>query len=295
MKTYFECIPCFVRQAIDTARRVTDDEAVHEKVVRNVLCAISEMDMRESPPVIAQRIHRLIRGLTGQFDPFKHAKEASNRFALKLFPELQKKVDCSDSPLETAIRLAIAGNIIDLGAKHQLDDATVHKTIEDSLTAPFAADVLDDFREAMKRATDILYLGDNAGEIVFDRLLVEQMPREKITFVVSGVPIINDATVADAQMTGITDIVKVIDNGSDGPGTILKTCSDEFRKRFEAADLIVSKGQGNYETLSDKPKDIFFMLKVKCPVIAGDIGCEVGAMVFRRSARSVPVASEGPA
>jgi len=290
MKTYFECIPCFLRQAIDTIRRVTDDEAVHEQIVRKVLFAISEMDMQKSPPVMAQRIHRLIRGFTGETDPFKQAKKDSNRFALKLFPELQKKVDSSDSPLETAVRLAIAGNIIDLGAKHQLDevnDETICKTIEDSLTAPFAADVLDDFREAVKRATDILYLGDNAGEIVFDRLLIEQMPRGKITFVVRGTPVINDATIVDAQMTGIVDIVNVIDNGSDGPGTILKTCSDEFRRRFEAADLIIAKGQGNYETLSGVPKDIFFLLKIKCPVIARDIGCEVGAMVLQRNADSL--------
>jgi damage-control phosphatase, subfamily I len=298
MKTYLECIPCFLRQAIDTVGRISDDEAVHEQVVRKVLCAVSEMDMQESPPVMARRIHRLIRGLTGEIDPFKHAKKASNRFVLKLFPELQKKIDCSDDPLETAVRLAIAGNIIDLGAKHQMnevDDETVHKTIEDSLTAPLAADALDDFREAVSQATDILYLGDNAGEIVFDRLLVEQMPREKITFVVRGFPIINDATITDARESGIANIVNVIDNGSDGPGTILKTCSDEFRRRFETADLIIAKGQGNYETLSGAPKDIFFLLKVKCPVIAGDIGCEVGAMVLQRSAVSTSVTNEGAA
>jgi len=287
MQTYLECIPCIIRQTLDAVRRATDDEAVHEKVLREALDLVSKMDLRESPPAMAQRIHRFIRETTGNDDPYRIAKEDSNRFVLELYPKFKKAVEDSHNALETAARLAIGGNIIDLGAKHQQQDLDVHGAIEDSLTVPLFSDGLEGFRTAIESAKDILYIGDNAGEIVFDKLLIEQMPHEKITFAVRGNPVINDATMADARMVGLTDLVEVIDNGSDAPGTILKTCSEDFRRRFDAADLIIAKGQGNYETLSTVSKKIFFLLKTKCPVSAEDIGCEVGNLVLCRSNAAV--------
>jgi len=184
--------------------------------------------------------------------------------------------------METAVRLAIAGNIIDLGVKTSIKESNVEKVIRDCLTADFDNQQVEGFRNAVSRAEKIFYLADNAGEIVFDRLLIEQLPAEKVTVVVKGSPVINDATMEDAEFAGLTEMVEVIDNGSDAPGTILKTCSRIFRNRFEEADLIIAKGQGNYETLSDVDKNIFFVLKAKCPVIARDLGCEVGEMIFRK-------------
>jgi len=136
---------------------------------------------------------------------------------------------------------------------------------------------------AVEAAGNILYLGDNTGEIVLDRLPVEELPRERVTFAVRGGPIINDATREDALSTGMTDLVPVIDNGSDVPGTDLEQCSREFQEAFEAADLVIAKGQGNYETLSDNRQSIFFLLKAKCAVIAENIGCRVGDAVITRS------------
>ncbi|MDL1981166.1 MAG: ARMT1-like domain-containing protein [Deltaproteobacteria bacterium] len=284
MKTYFECIPCLLRQTLEAARLTTDDETIHEQVLRKVLRAASEMNLRKSPPLMAQRIHRLIRQMTGDNDPYRDIKDRFNYFALELYPELKERIERSREPLDTAIRLAIAGNIIDSGVNHHINETQVHNAIEHALTAPLAGDP-EQFREAVSEAKDILYLADNAGEIVFDRLLIEQMPLEKITLVVKGSPVINDACLADARTTGIADLVEVIDNGSDAPGTILAACSEEFKQRFESADLIIAKGQGNYETLSDVKKNIFFVLKAKCPVIAHHIGCEVGSLVFLKSAR----------
>jgi len=140
-----------------------------------------------------------------------------------------------------------------------------------------------EFRDAVRRAENILYLADNAGEIVLDRLLIGQLPVERVTVVVKGEPVINDATMDDAIIAGLPKIVEVIDNGSDAPGTILETCSQAFRNRFENTDLIIAKGQGNYETLSDANKNIFFILKAKCPIIARDLGCEIGEMILRKS------------
>ena len=283
MRTFLDCIPCFVRQGLDSARLVTDDEQIHEKVTREVLRMAADLDMSQSPPAIGQQIHRLIRELIGNNDPYYELKQQFNRLALRLCIELAERVRTSQDPLETAVRLAIAGNIIDLGVKTSIAESEIEKIINDSLTADFDSQQIEGFRNAVSRAEKILYLADNAGEIVFDCLLIELLPYEKITVVVKGEPIINDATMEDAKFAGLTEMTEVIDNGSDGPGTILKTCSQTFRDRFEDADLIIAKGQGNYETLSDVDKNIFFILKAKCPVIARDLGCEVGEMILRNN------------
>ncbi len=283
MQIYLDCIPCFVRQALDSARLVTDDEQIHEKVVREVLRLAADLDMSQSPPVIGQRIHRLIRKLICNNDPYHELKERFNRLALRMCAELEERVRTSEDPLETTVRLAIAGNIIDLGVKTSIKESDVEKIIRDCLTADFDSRQVEEFRNAVSRAEKILYLVDNAGEIVFDRLLIEQLPCEKVTVVVKGNPVINDATIEDADVAGLTRIVEVIDNGSDAPGTILESCSQAFRNRFAESDLVIAKGQGNYETLSDADKNIFFILKAKCPVIARDLGCEVGEMILRKS------------
>ena len=283
MRTYLDCIPCLCRQALDAARFATDDESIHSQVLCRALVAAGEMDMRQSPPAMARQMHHVIAALTGAHDPYVKIKAHSNRGALRLYPDLSRRVTDAADPLAAGVRMAIAGNIIDFGAASSVDDALITRTIAEAWNAPLLGGSIDEFREAIAGARDILYLGDNAGEIVFDRLLIEQLPAERITYVVKAAPIINDVTLADAELVGLTDIVEVIDNGSDAPGTVLETCSEAFRRRFAAADLIISKGQGNYEGLSDARVDIFFLLKVKCQVIARDLDCEKGSMVLKRS------------
>jgi len=279
MKTNFDCMPCFIRQAIDAARMATSDEKVHEQVLRGVLDEASRMNMDQSPPVMGQQIHRIVRKLSRNKDPYKQVKERFNQYAIELYPQYKRIIDQSSDPLEAAVRLTIAGNIIDLGPNSEIDqsgidDATVH-ALSGRLLGNMGL-----LEEAVRSAENILYLGDNSGEIVFDRLLIEQLPVDKVTFAVRGSSIINDATMVDAEATGMTGLVHVIDNGSDAPGTIIEECSDVFRRHFDKADLVISKGQGNYETLSDAEKRIFFILKAKCPVIAQHIGCEVGSLVI---------------
>lgn len=280
MRTYFDCVPCFVRQVLDSVRMTTDDEQIQEKVLREALYLGSKMDLSQSPPAMAQKIHRFIREITGVKDPYLEVKNRFNKLALQMYPELKQQVETSADPLETAVRLAIAGNIIDFGVNSVVEQSQVEKAIADSLTEPLDMEAMEEFREATSQAEDILYLGDNTGEIVFDRLLIEQLPCEKITFAVKGGPILNDATIEDAQIVGLTDIVNVIDNGSDAPGTILESCSEAFRRRFDKSDLIIAKGQGNYETLCDVDKNLFFMLRPKCVVLARHLGCEIGSLVL---------------
>lgn len=283
MHTYLDCVPCFVRQALDAARLASNDDNIHQQVVRQTLLLVADMDMTQSPPFMAQKIHRLIRTLVGSSDPYKSQKNKFNIQAMELVEHLQPKIKSSKDKIETAIRLAIAGNIIDLGVKSNVSQDEVEEIINNCLDYEFDNGSVADFKEQVNKAEKILYLTDNAGEIVFDKLLIEQLDRDKITAAVKGSPIINDATIEDAELIGLTNLVKVIDNGSDAPGTILNLCSSEFNKAFQEADLIISKGQGNYETLSNVDKNIYFILKVKCPVIAKDLSACVGKMILQRS------------
>lgn len=283
MKVYLDCFPCFIRQAIDASRMIIGDVYVHENIVKKVLEILNRLDMTEPPPVIAQHIHRFIKEITEQSDPYYKKKKEFNEVALGMYPKAKEIVENADDPLDTALRLAIGGNIIDFGVSGELEQQAVKDAIERSLDDEFDDHRLEDFRTAVEQADNILYLGDNAGEIVFDKLLIEQLPKEKITFAVRGKPIINDVTLEDAEEVGLTDMVKVIDNGDDAPGTILGNCSPEFRSVFEQSDVVISKGQGNYETLSGVDKDIFFVLKAKCPMISKHIGCPIGEMILHRN------------
>ncbi|MBD3266787.1 DUF89 family protein [bacterium] len=283
MRTYFECIPCFIKQTVAVARFVTDDVSVQEEIIRRMLKTASEINLKDSPPKMGQILHRTVREVAGNSDPYKDIKERFNRFALAMLPDMQKKVEQADDPLEMAVRLAIAGNIIDFGAKMSVEDDHIHQAIEESIHDPIDLTAITELKEEAQRARNILFLGDNCGEIVFDQLLLHQLPKNKITYVVKGSPCINDATMEDAIATALTQLVPVIDNGLDAPGTIVEESSPEFQQRFQQADVVIAKGQGNYETLSEIPKNIFFILKAKCSVIADHLGCKPNSLVIKRS------------
>lgn len=284
MMTSLDCVPCFVRQALEAARVVSDNPVIHEQILREVLHMIACADLKQPPPVLAQRMHQRLRELTASPDPYRAAKERFNGLALDLLPELAARIKKAADPFELAVRLAAAGSIIDLAAKTGLADGDLKLELELALSDPIAGD-LDSFRAAIRTAARILYLTDNAGEIVFDRLLIEQFPTRRVTVAVRGAPVINDATRMDARSAGLDQVAEVIDNGSDAPGTVLEDCSPEFRARFEHADVIVAKGQGNFETLSDTEANILFLLKIKCPVVAAQTSIELGtqALIHRRA------------
>jgi len=286
MNTSLDCLPCIFRQTLDAVRRVSDDPALYERVVREVAGWICTADLRLPPPVMAQRLHRFLRELTGIADPYANAKMRDNALALSLMPELRERLAVSPNPLVLAVRLAIAGNLIDLGPKHELSAEEILRSVRQVLDEPFSGDV-ETFRQAVANAGEILYLADNAGEIVLDRLLVEALGPARVTVAVRGAPVINDATIDDARAAGLQDIVRVLSNGSDAPGTVLEECNAEFQKRFAQADLVIAKGQGNFETLSAAPRDICFLFKVKCPVISATVGLPLGtqALLWSRAGK----------
>jgi uncharacterized protein with ATP-grasp and redox domains len=260
---------------------VSADTVVHERVLREVLRWTSEMDMSQSPPAMGQRIHRLLRELTGTDDPYRLAKERQNHMAFDLLAEFKTEIETATDPLNMAVRLAIAGNVIDMGVNGSVTESDLRASLHQVLTEPFTGE-MDGFRHAVSEARSILYLVDNAGEIVFDRLLIQQLQPARVTVAVRGRPIINDATLADARAVGLHEAAEIIDNGSDAPGTLLDDCSQEFKQRFLEADLILAKGQGNYETLSQEKRNIYFLFKVKCAVIAEHVGVLLGTHVLLR-------------
>ena len=275
MKTSLDCIPCLLRQTLDAARLVSEDRTVHENILRDVLIWAGEMDLNQSPPAMAQRFHRRLREISRIDDPYRETKDRQNIMALKMISSLRLEIESASDPLLLAVRLAVAGNVIDMGVNGTLTEADVRKAINRAMTEPLVGEY-DEFRTAIANAQSILYLADNAGEIAFDQLLIQNILPKRVTLVVRGSPVINDATLADAQVVGLDKIAEIIDNGSDAPGTILSYCSPEFRRRFSDADLIIAKGQGNFETLSDEPANIYFLFKVKCPLVSHLVNEPVG-------------------
>ena len=291
MRTYLDCIPCFFRQALDMTRITGVDETTQKKVLNEVSKLIPDFPLDASPPKMGREIYRIVKGITGKNDPFKKIKQKSNKLALDIYPKLKEEIRSSDDSLLTAIELAIAGNVIDYGVKNSLD---IDKEIEKILARDFAGSGngsnynfdYQEFKDALNNAGSILYLGDNTGEIVFDKLLIEELNKIssdiKIVYVVRDKPVINDALMEDAISCGLDKIVDVISSGCDAPGTILDLCSKEFLKLYKNAELVISKGQGNFETLADENRPIFFLFKVKCSVIADHTGFNLGDIVLKK-------------
>ncbi len=282
MITSLECVPCLIRQAIDASRFSSSDYEFQERVLRDILKKISESDFSLTPPVIAREIYRRLRELSGVNDPYSSVKNNFNSLILSIADELNERINSSDNQILAAIKLAIAGNVIDSGAKSGLTETDVLKSIEESYSVGLSGSP-EDFILELSRAEKILYIADNAGEIIFDRLLIEKIGPERVTLAVRGFPVINDATIDDARVAGLDKIVTIIENGSDAPGTILEECSEEFRRYFEESDMVIAKGQGNYETLCDEKREIFFLLKVKCPIISDHTDLPVGTHAIIRS------------
>ena len=264
MRTALDCYPCLVRQSLDASRMVSDDPAVHEQVVREMLAWTAQAGPNESPPALGQRLHRRLREVTGVGDAYRAEKDRHNRMVMRLLPELRERIEAAADPFGLAVTLAIAGNIIDLGVASEYD---LEASIARVLKQPFAIDHLERMRSALGGAREILYLADNAGETVLDRLLIEFL-EPPVTYVVKGGPAVNDATREDAVAAGLGEVCEIIDNGAATLGTLLDLCSPEMKRRFEAADLIIAKGMANYESLSGTRAGLYFLLQAKCAVIA---------------------------
>ncbi|RLD42007.1 MAG: hypothetical protein DRI89_08375 [Bacteroidetes bacterium] len=277
MKTYLDCLPCFMSQALRAGRIATTDERKIKALLDDVGCLTKEIPMENTPPETGDLIYQKVREITGIQDPFKQIKKQHIHEALALYPKLKQIVNDSSNKLLTAIRIAIAGNIIDLGVGKEFD---ILEDVNRVLKQDFAIFDFEEFTAQLEKAESILYLGDNAGESVFDKILIEEL-RKPVTYVVREIPVINDVTFEDAIRSGLDKVAEIVSSGSSAPGTILKLCNDDFLYRFNHADFIISKGQGNYEGLSNVQRSVFFLLIAKCHVIANDLKVRENDIVLK--------------
>lgn len=278
MKAEVECIPCMLTQAINTTRMVTEDEETLLKVVREVIECIKESDLDLPPATFSTPAYRIAERITGVGDPYKEIKKRYNDLALKMSTEAKRIIDKSKDRLHTAFKLSVVGNIIDLGIGHPFN---LEETTAEILKSGFAIDHFQKFKEDLQSSKKILFVGDNAGEIVFDKLLVEELRDYYLTYAVRGGAIINDATLEDALYVGMDKVAKkIITTGTNAVGAPLDEVSKEFRQAFEEADIVIAKGHANYETLVDGPRKCFFILKAKCSVVGKHLGGKKGDMVL---------------
>ena len=273
MKTRVECLPCYLRQALQTARIAGADEEGQRAAVLAVAALLPKLGPDKTPPENSMAVYDQIAAITGVADPYRAIKVASNREALLALPTLTSLVAEASEPLSLAIRLAIAGNIIDYGAAADFDVKAAFRRCRDLPLVVDDSGALMARIRALRAGDHVLYLCDNAGEIVYDRLLFAEIAGQgtAIRAVIKAGPIINDATLADAQAAGLDEFAEIIDNGAVCPGTPLALCSPEFVRCFHEADLVIAKGQGNFESLSEARREIFFLLTVKCPVVGGHL------------------------
>lgn len=266
MRTGTDCLACFMQQALNVTKLCTEDPQLQRQLLVDVGAMLGTFPEDSTPPENAAHYYRLIAESTRVADPFAEIKKQSNDFALSLENKIRDIVEQAADPLLAALRFAIGANVLDNGAQKQLD---IKATLAQCQQQQFAIDHYSWLRDKLATSRKVLLLADNCGEIVFDKLLVQQLLVMGLEVVVAvrGMPIINDATLEDAKYCGMDNLCRVVANGSDLPGTSLEQCTDEFRDLFAAADCILSKGMGNFECLSDINAPIVFLFTVKCSTV----------------------------
>lgn len=284
MKVHLDCVPCYVNQAVEASGYAAMSEEERWETVKEVCRALSDVDPSKPSAQVGQKVHRIIRDHSKSGDPYKEQKRLSNEKANEFFAEFAAKVEKSPNPLKTAARLAAAGNIVDFGPRRDFD---VEATLQEGLTEEFAIDHWEQFADYLKKSSRVLYFADNSGEIIYDKLFIEilltETGVETVDLVVKDGPFLNDVSYEDAKDLGIDEMegvgLKKVDNGDGGNSPDL--WSPEVENWIDDFDLVISKGQANYEGLSGyQKKNLFFLLVVKCPLVERDVGAEVGKKVL---------------
>ncbi|MFW6259837.1 MAG: damage-control phosphatase ARMT1 family protein [Tangfeifania sp.] len=281
----YECLICQVKALEKRVEKYEIPYNQRNKLITGLLKKIATIDLEKSySPEITSDILDILKGSSEIADPYLPEKKQGNREMLDRYLEYRKMIQQSENPFNTALRLAVAGNIIDFGPTHVFD---VDGTIKQVLVTDFAINHSEQLRQEIKNAKTILYLGDNAGEIVMDKLFLETLNHPNVWFAVRNEPVLNDVTRREAEEVGIGNVARIISNGDNAPSTLLHRVSDEFRQVYKQADLIISKGMGNYEGLMfEKDPRLFYLLMVKCDVIGQKIGATKGDFVVKRNSGS---------
>lgn len=262
---------------------LTSDTTAMEEVLRRTCRLLAEFDTGKSPPELSAQMHREIRDVLQNDDPYRPIKRQMNEIAWTLLSRLRKEVEEANDPLEQAIRFAIAGNVMDFSTFEKVSPEQIQKTVEKVVNEPIIGLDIEQWRHQLDSADQLLYIADNSGEIVLDRLLIEQLAMFlPVTLAVRGGPVVNDVTREDAVFAGVENICSLIDTGVDAPGVIGEMCSENFQRCFQESDLVFAKGQGNFETLQPSEREIYHLFMVKCPVIAQWVQLPQGTFVGKK-------------
>lgn len=283
MKISYECGPCFLRQAREALDLSCDDEVIKLEIMGEIFEYLSNnFKAGTNSNKTGSIMHNLIKHRTGCYDPYIKEKEMANEIALKYLPEVKKILEDDDS-LENYVKIAIVGNILDFGA-FTLDD-DVEAVIKNSLEKDLFINDVREFEKSLKSHDRVLYLVDNTGEIVFDKLLLSKIKEYglDITIAVKSEPILNDACMGEALDVGLDEFGKIVEIGAGTVGFVDSEISDEFREIYDNHEFIISKGMGNYEGLTEIDlsfKDIYFLLCAKCNTISRHIGVKLHDMIL---------------
>jgi len=283
------CFSCLFQQALNTANHAMADEAQKLLIMQESARYLSQQDVTTITPArLSQPIYAIVSRVTGLRDPFAEIKKKSNALAQSLQNDIRDAIVRSRDPLNRALHAAAAGNIIDAGIIAEMDMEILHEEIQSALYEPFYVDDLPRLYPLLKRGSSLLYLADNAGEIVFDALAIDRIQRMGVvvTVAVKSGPIINDATLEDAQFAGLPGRCTVIETGAADIGVDWNHATPAFRSAFDSADVVLAKGHGHLETLnSESHPGLFFLLKAKCSVVADALQCPTGSLVFAHVSR----------
>lgn len=279
-----DCIVCVLRQCVEATYLAEADGKATFQVIKEIAKLIPHFGESDTPMSITQAMHRVVRRILGVNDPYEKVKREFNEKGRQVYPILRQLLRESNVPLETAVKIAIAGNIVDYALPIEKD---LDKSLQTALQAPLPTKDWEIFQKELLKAKKLLYLLDNAGEIFYDKVLIEYLLENgyEITAVVRGGPAINDATLEEAKFAGLDSIVKVITTGLDTVGFILEEASLDLLQALEDAELIIAKGQANLESLDETEYPAFFLLKAKCPIIAELTGRKTGDIVFQANPR----------
>lgn len=272
MKIWPDCIPYILRMALGIARVAMKDEDQIRRFMEEVLRLkyFNGEDWKVTSPEVIEDIWSKVIEFSGESDPLKAIKNEQNSRALAIYPAAKDFVLKSEDPFLTAVKLAIAANSMD--AMTDVRGEAPEKIIKKWRGSKINNGKLNRLKERLSKTRKLVYLGDNCGEIVFDRLLIEvllEMYRLEITFVTRTLPILNDATLRDALSVGMGEIARLVENGLPGPvpGTYLKRIDSKSKRLIERSDLVISKGGGNHDSLTEEESlkgKVSFLFLAKC-------------------------------
>lgn len=277
MKMQPECVSCILEQVKTVTTMLGLDQQEKDAAMQDALNHLANADYEGCTPESMGNLWQVLLTHVKDADPYAQIKTQSNKEAEKMIPATREKIERADDPLTIALKYSIAGNLIDYGLKEPVPLEEQNAQIDAIAHTPFSIDDSALLRQTLRKSKTLLYLGDNAGEIVFDKLLIETIrsmfPQLSIAFVVKGSPVLNDVTYREAREVGMQDVARILDNGDSSPGTVLPRTSEAFRQEFMAADVVLSKGQGNFESLGESGKEnLFFLFTAKCDSVCEEAG-----------------------